>query len=311
MDNFLRFLRTPDWTRQQRWRTAIWNTMARLGLNGLHGLPLHHRWLDIHHRLMPLHNLDPSLHGHRLVQISDLHYSPMVWSRYLRQCIEFVNELRPDLVVITGDLITGGYRYARRVAHLLAQLKSRMGVICTFGNHDYSMYGKVDRNHGRRRADFLEQSLTEEGLLVLRNEAHHVSLNGNGRPLVIVGLDDDWSGAIDAQAAFAGVDENHAVICLNHNPANCRTLLGYPWQWMLSGHTHGRALGSSALGKRLVGKRKRHFTHGYYSVEGRHLYVNKGLSYGQRGKHWCRPEVTVFELQAEPSDGAVPESSAS
>jgi predicted MPP superfamily phosphohydrolase len=64
---------------------------------------------------------------------------------------------------------------------------------------------------------------------------------------------------------------------------------------MLSGHTHGRQVGTSALSRRFAPKLYRHYIHGYYSVEGRHLYVNKGLSYGQRVQSWCRPEVTVFK----------------
>jgi predicted MPP superfamily phosphohydrolase len=42
-----------------------------------------------------------------MVQISDLHYSPVVWERYLLQFIGWVNDLKPDVVVVTGDLITG------------------------------------------------------------------------------------------------------------------------------------------------------------------------------------------------------------
>jgi len=41
--------------------------------------------------------------------------------------------------------------------------------------------------------------------------------------------------------------------------------------------------------------RYRHYTHGHYRVEGRDLYVNRGLSYGQRELDWCRPEITVFK----------------
>ena len=75
-----------------------------------------------------------------------------------------------------------------------------------------------------------------------------------------------------------------------------RELLEYPWQWMLSGHTHGRQLATSRFGKRFYPNKFRQYTHGYYEVEGRHLYVNRGLSYGQRVQYWCRPEVTVFKL---------------
>ena len=53
-------------------------------------------------------------------------------------------------------------------------------------------------------------------------------------------MDDEWSGHIDPQKGFAGVGTDDAVICLNHNPANVLELMDYPWQWMLSGHTHGR-----------------------------------------------------------------------
>jgi predicted MPP superfamily phosphohydrolase len=65
---------------------------------------------------------------------------------------------------------------------------------------------------------------------------------------------------------------------------------------MLSGHTHGRQVATTAIGRRLYPKRFRHYTHGYYAVDGRHLYVNRGLSYGQRVLQWCRPEITLFKL---------------
>ena len=49
--------------------------MARVGLTGVHGLPVNRRWIDIHRRPMPMNGLDPAMAGFKLVQISDLHYS--------------------------------------------------------------------------------------------------------------------------------------------------------------------------------------------------------------------------------------------
>jgi predicted MPP superfamily phosphohydrolase len=293
------YLKDPDWRKQHGWRKAVWTTMSRMGLTGAYALPLNRRWVDIQRRRMPLAGLAPSLQGLKLVQISDLHYSPVVWQRYLVQYIQWVNDLEPDVVAVTGDLITGGYRFAHRVATILSHLKARQGVICTFGNHDYSIYGRNGSSEGSRRADYLEQCLKDRGLIVLRNETMYLKPDGCQRPVAIVGLDDEWSGHIDPDEAFAGVDDKLPIICLNHNPANARELLQYPWQWMLSGHTHGRQVASSRLGKRLYGHRFRQYTHGHYQVEGRHLYVNRGLSYGQRVQRWCRPEVTVFKLCVE------------
>lgn len=291
-------------------RKAIWQTMARMGATGMHSLPVSRRWVEIHRRDMPLHGLDASLAGLRLVQLSDIHYSPVVWKKYIEQYLDFVNQLRPDLVVITGDLITGGYRYAAKVAKILTRLSAPLGVVVTFGNHDYSMWGQRPKQ-AQKRGDYLEAAIEAEGIIVLRNELLHVTRSfatqykkGNTFPtddgaLLLVGLDDEWTGKIDPDAGFHGLSSTQPIVCLNHNPVNTRELLQYPWQWMLAGHTHGRQVGHKGLQKAFLSKRYRHFTQGYYAVEGRHLYVNRGLSYGQRAQDWCRPEVTVFKLSVE------------
>jgi uncharacterized protein len=304
LDTLAHYLKNPHWRRQHAWRHTIWKNLARLGLTGVHALPMNRRWVMIHREPMPLANLDPAFDGLKIVQISDLHYSPVVWHRYLIQHVRFVNDLEPDLVVVTGDLITGGYRFAQRIATILSHLQAPLGVVCTFGNHDYSIYGKRTNGEGQRRADYLEKSLKGRGLVVLRNEQMMVNVAGAAKPLAIVGLDDEWSGNIDPDKAFAGLDPELPIVCLNHNPVNARLLLKYPWQWMLSGHTHGRQVATSKFGKTFYPNRYRHFTHGYYAVEGRHLYVNRGLSYGQRVLDWCRPEITVFKLGCAASGAA-------
>ena len=292
------YLKTPQWRRQLGWRRAIWNTFSRVGLTGMHALPVNRRWVEIHRRRMALRGLDPSLAGLKIVQISDLHFSPVVWPRYLLQFVAWVNKMEPDIVVATGDLITGGYRYAHRIATILSHLHATRATICIFGNHDYSIYGRNGSLEGSRRADYLEKCLKGRDIVVLRNEVYRVHGNGGGRPLTIVGLDDDLSDHLDADLAFRDIRADDPVVCLNHNPARCLDLMKYPWQWMLSGHTHGRQVGTSRFGRTFYPHRYRHFTHGYYSVNGRQLYVNRGLSYGQRVLDWCRPEITVFKLEA-------------
>ncbi len=296
MDSLANYFKSPKWRTQQKWRRAIWNLFARTGLTGMHALPVHRAWVDIHRHRMSLQNLDPANAGLRLIQVSDLHLSPVVWQKYLVQYIGLINELKPDVVVVTGDLITGGYRYAHRIATILSHLRAPLGIICTFGNHDYSIYGKSKPIEGERRADYLEKCLKDRGLTVLRNQTIHISRPGAKTPVAIVGLDDEWSHHLDAQTAWQGVDANVPIICLNHNPANCPELMEYPWQWMLSGHTHGRQVATSRFGRRFYPNRYRLFTQGYYQINGRHLYVNRGLSYGQRIENWCRPEITVFRL---------------
>jgi predicted MPP superfamily phosphohydrolase len=211
----------------------------------------------------------------------------MVGQRYLRQQLAHVAALKPDLLLATGDLITGGYRYAEPVAELLAEVAPRFGVICTLGNHDYGVRGKG--RAGEQRAARIRRALERNGLVLLRNEA--VTIAG----VTWVGLDDLWSRRLDADAAFEGVAG--PAVCLNHDPKNARQLLRYPWHWMLAGHTHGRQLATSVIGRRLNQKRRRPYVAGLYKLsDHQHLYVNRGLSYGQRRHRWCRPEVTLLRL---------------
>src|SRR4051812_10542881 len=156
-EDLAHFLKHPDWRRQHRWRRAIWQGMNRLGLPGLHGPPVSRPGGGIHPRKKPPGRPHPPPQGVKIVQISDLHYSPVVWQRYLIQYLAWVNETEPDVVVVTGDLITGGYRYAHRIATILSHLRATGAVICTFGNHDYSIYGKSANGEGSRRADYLEK----------------------------------------------------------------------------------------------------------------------------------------------------------
>ena len=291
-------LHRPDWRRQFGVRRRVWHALGRLGLTGLHAAPIHRGWLDVRRLRMDLPDLPAALEGRRLAQVSDLHASPVVWRGFLREQLRHVADLRPDLLVVTGDLVTGGYRYARLAAELLGGLDPRppMGVYATLGNHDYSVRGKRNAREADRRGRHFERVLGDAGVRLLRNEAADVG------GLTLVGLDDLWTGRLDADHAFAGV-AGGPVVCLNHDPRNAADLLDHPWQWMLSGHTHGRQLATSRVGRAFNQKRRRAYVRGLYDLGGgRRLYVNRGLSYGQRWEPWCKPEITLFRLTRAEGD---------
>lgn len=282
---------------RRAWRRAVWQILGNVGLTGLHVWPMQKSWVEFAFFGMPMRHLPQALDGMRIVQVSDLHYSPVVWRKYLGQFVEWINELRPGVVVATGDLYMGGPRYAQGVAKLLSRLKVEHGVVAIMGNHDYGIDAKGGSERGLKKAAYLQQAMEDHGVIMLRNQSWVIHPKHAKGDLRFVGLDDGWAGQLRADEAFADAHEGEAVVCLLHNPAQCLELMKYPWQWMLTGHTHGRQVATGPVGQRLYPDRYRHFTDGLYAINGRYLYVNRGLSYGQRSREWCRPEVTVFTLQ--------------
>ena len=84
--------------------------------------------------------------------------------------IHWVNDLKPDMVVVTGDLITGGYRYAHRIATILSHLKAaaRRDLHLRQSRLQH-LRQDATNGEGQRRADYLEKCLKDRGLIVLRN----------------------------------------------------------------------------------------------------------------------------------------------
>jgi predicted MPP superfamily phosphohydrolase len=163
----------------------------------------------------------------RAVLISDLHVTgPDMPPSRLARIVGRINALRPDLVLIAGDLVsdkrtaTRAYPLAEAVAPL-AGLRARLGAVAVLGNHD----------HWRDAAE-ARAALSRAGVRVLDNHAARIG------PLALGGLDDAFTGhddlarTLDAMRALPG-----APILLSHSPDPFPRLprdVGL----MLAGHTH-------------------------------------------------------------------------
>ena len=123
-------------------------------------------------------SLPAALEGLRIVQISDIHAGAFLGSGDLRHVVDAVDELAPDLVVLTGDYITHEWGEALAVAQDLVRLAAPLGVFAVFGNHDYK-----HRQEGR-----IAEAFSGGGMRFLRNE--HVVLQRGGARLGLVGLED-------------------------------------------------------------------------------------------------------------------------
>ncbi|RZU33855.1 metallophosphoesterase [Blastococcus saxobsidens] len=236
-----------------------------------------------------LPRLDPALDGLRIVTFSDGHLSSTYGGRRFERLVEIINQQRPDVVAIVGDLVDDGVDELREDAAPLADLVTEQGVYFVTGNHEYF----TDTGAWLRHLPTL-------GVQVLRNE--RVPIRRAGATFDLAGIDDRTAAAsglpghgADLDAALDGRDDATPVVLLAHQPVMVDQAARAGVDLQLSGHTHGGQLWPFDYAVRLDQP----------AVEGlsRHgdtqLYVTAGAGFwGPPMRVGARPEVTVVELRS-------------
>ena len=237
---------------------------------------------------VPVEGLPAGLNGFRIVQITDLHVGPTIRRSYVERVVRMTEELKPDLVALTGDIVDGTVTELARDVEPLSRLG---GQFLALGNHDY--YSGAREWTAR---------FTELGLRVLQNE--HVELQKNGARLMVAGVLDPAAKLVDASlrpdpqaAATKGPLRGERVfkLLLAHNPkiAPLGEQAGFDLQ--ISGHTHAGQFFPWTLVVRRV-----HSPHYWgLSRQGRMwVYVSAGTgTWGPPLRLGTRPELTLLKLK--------------
>lgn len=176
----------------------------------------------------------------RIVQITDPHLGPFMSVERLRRICQRAVDRQPDLILITGDLMTMESHDVDVVTRALEPLRAYPGrVFAAHGNHDHEAREVVRRAYARN------------GVRLLVDEATTVDTEA-GR-VQILGMDFVWR---ERQRHMAEVCRRHprepgaARIVLLHDPGAFKHLPAGEGDLVLSGHTHGGQVGLLSLGLR-------------------------------------------------------------
>ena len=267
--------------------------------------------------VVPIANLPRSLDGMTIVQLSDLHVGPYIRQKEVEHWVYLANRLKPDLVVVTGDLLDRSLVSLPDAVQGLKGLRAPLGVLATLGNHDLASdrFGYRGNLPG---GENIAKAIQTIGIRTLRNEVTYVG-SGNDR-LAILGL--DWITAPDLRNFYRyhpdltrnqlrliadQVPEETPRILLAHHPDTFREVEPLHIGLTLAGHTHGGGQvvffnwDGAPVG---ISSARFKYVSGFYQESGCSLYVNRGLGYfGVPIRINCPPEISRFRLvrpQVEP-----------
>jgi uncharacterized protein len=228
-------------------------------------------------------DLPDDMDGTVIVALSDLHLGSLLGERWLEARVTQVQEQKPDLLVMLGDIFEGHGPPKKKFISTFRRLNAPLGVWAVTGNHEF---------HGGGITAI--RAMEEAGFQVLRNRWAEV------RPgLVLAGVDDlttrrrrGQRGDFISQALKDRPD--NATILLSHTPWEAEKAAGAGVSLMLSGHTHGGQIWPFDYLVRLVYP----LLEGRYEVDGMPVIVTRGAgTWGPRMRLWSPGEILRVTLR--------------
>ncbi len=222
-----------------------------------------------------------------VVQLSDVHVGNTIGRAFMAECVERVNALKPDIVVITGDLVDRRIDDAKEDLAPLKELQTKDGTYFILGNHEYY--------HG---AAEIAAYMPELNIKALLNDS--VTIREGGNALNIVGLNDLQSIRldilpVDTYRAFEKVDRSVPTLLLAHQPKSIELVEDHHYDLMLSGHTHGGQIFPFGFLVML----QQPFLAGLHAVTAsKQIFVSRGTGYwGPPVRVFAPSEISVLTLK--------------
>jgi len=201
---FKKFIRTRPELRSPGRRRFLEQTAIALSaapfVAGTYGLCYGRLNLETAHQRIRLGRLPKAFEGFRIVQLSDLHISPFMSAEEIRRYVAIANQLKGDLVVLTGDFLTWDPAAEGAVVQALSALKAPFGVFGCLGNHE--IYTETQ--------DSITRLFAAEGIHILRQQRMPLQTGDEALNLIGVDFQGRHSPPLPTDVYLRGVDR---LIC--------------------------------------------------------------------------------------------------
>ena len=219
--------------------------------------------------------------GKSIVQLSDVHLGVVLRPGFIKEIVRRVNQIKPEMVVITGDYYDGMDGEMDDLADPLNELDAPRGVYFITGNHE--TYLGLEKVYA---------ALAKTKVRVMKNETADV----DGLELIGLGNPADFNRGEQPAEILKALKPKRPNILLYHNPALAEKFAATGLvDLMLSGHSHNGQLWPIRYISRLVYGR---FVTGLNRVGDFQIYTSPGIgTWGPPIRTGNQPEITVIKLQ--------------
>ena len=235
--------------------------------------------------------------GLKIVHFSDLHYNRAISLNKVKSIVNEINDINPDIVVFTGDLIDRDAIISDNdydeLANILGNIKSKYGKYAVIGNHDYEKDkdGVIKVFH---KADFkyLENSYE----IIYNKENEKIFIGGLGN---VTHNQEDISKMMEY---FNG--EGNKIdykIILVHEPDIADNIVkDYKVNLILAGHSHNGQVRLPIIGAIYKPPYAKNYYDNYYNLDGTNLYISSGIGVSTINyRLFNHPSINFYRINKE------------
>lgn len=252
-------------------------------------------------------NLPKAFDGYTIAQFSDSHLGTYGDdTTFVAKYTQAINDLKPDMICFTGDLVNRRTEEAKPFVPQLKRLHAPDGVLAILGNHDYDDYSDwdteklklADQQALRRLEEECGWTLVDNRHLFIRHGSDSIAIIGTGN---YGGSSKNNPTYGKLESSYPNLNDSCFKILLQHNPEVWSQIVVGKTNvdLTLAGHTHAMQIMFKVFGLRLSPARLK-FKHwgGLYNEGKQQLYVNIGMGMvGIPMRAGATPEITLITLK--------------
>lgn len=246
--------------------------------------------IDVKEYKVEAQNIPDSFHGLKIIQFSDLHYGTTINKKQLDKIINKINDLKPDIIFFTGDLID---KNITTTPEIIEELKSSLSNLkCSL--YKYAIYGNEDNSN-----DNYEDIITSSDFTLLNNESTLLYYK-DSTPILITGYN-----TINTNPNYTVITNpieeidpsNLYKIVLTHEPDSIDNFILYNPNLVLSGHSLGGTINIPFIKPLFLQDNAKKYYQDFYQIDNTKLYISNGLgTSGINGRFNNNPSINLYRI---------------
>lgn len=236
-------------------------------------------------------NIPSSFYGYKIIQLSDIHYNVTTTKKELTTIVKKTNKSKPDIVIISGDLLDKNIIYtesdSKDLTNLLNNINSQYKYIIT-GDHDNTQ-------------EIFKEIIDKTDFKLLDN-TYEVIYNNDYESILIGGISTK-NKKLSTHEKIASIDKAIGTnntkynILILHEPSLVEELNYKNYQLVLAGHTHKGQINIPGIRQLMIPKKDNQYLDTYYKLNDTDLYISSGIGTTNiKARLFNTPSMNLYRL---------------